>query len=134
MATLSHHILSYRLQHEETLLEAIRAAGLAKLAMKQEELKIAKAIREGRSIKDDEEVRISCVIYLCLRHYSNSQSSQIDEMTRAYFTLGLDPIATPEEVRKSYRQLTKKLHPDKVGEDEEKVRFEMLRFHTGTLF
>ncbi|GMH87369.1 hypothetical protein TrVE_jg12460 [Triparma verrucosa] len=88
-------------EHEETLLEAIRAAGLAKLAMKQEELKVAKAIREGRSVKDDEE---------------------IDEMTRAYFTLGLDPIATPEEVRKSYRQLTKKLHPDKVGEDEEKLK------------
>ncbi|GMH74048.1 hypothetical protein TL16_g06355 [Triparma laevis f. inornata] len=88
-------------EHEETLLEAIRAAGLAKLAMKQEELKVAKAKREGRSIVDD---------------------TEIDEMTRAYFTLGLDPIATPHEVKNSYRQLTKKLHPDKVGEDGEKLK------------
>ncbi len=88
-------------EHEDTLLEAIRAAGLAKLARKQEELKIAKAIREGRKVEDDNE---------------------IDDVTRAYFKLGLDPIASPQEVRKSYRTLSKQLHPDKVGEDEVALR------------
>lgn len=40
----------------QTLLEAIRAAGLAKLAMKQQELKVAKAIREGRRIEEDHDI------------------------------------------------------------------------------
>ncbi|GMI44927.1 hypothetical protein TrCOL_g2719 [Triparma columacea] len=88
-------------EHEDDLLEAIRAAGLAKLARKQEELKIAKAIREGRKPEEDEE---------------------IDEVTRAYLRLGLDPIASPLEVRRSYRSLSRTLHPDKVGEDEEKLK------------
>ena len=43
-------------------------------------------------------------------------------MTRAYFRLGLDPIASPLEVRRSYRSLSRTLHPDKVGEDEEKLK------------
>jgi hypothetical protein len=88
-------------ENEDALLEAIRSAGLAKLARKQEELKIAKAIREGRKIEED---------------------SEIDEVTRAYFKLGLDPIASPGEVRRSYRQLSKTLHPDKVGEDAELLK------------
>jgi hypothetical protein len=88
-------------EHEDMLLEAIRSAGLAKLARKQEELKIAKALREGRDIQRDDE---------------------IDEATKAYLKLGLDPIASPAEVRRSYRQLSRQLHPDKVGEDEEKLR------------
>mmetsp|Transcript_437 Transcript_437/g.920 ORF Transcript_437/g.920 Transcript_437/m.920 type:complete len:385 (+) Transcript_437:18-1172(+) len=88
-------------EHEETLLEAIRAAGLAKLAMKQQELKVAKAIREGRRIEEDYD---------------------IDDVTRAYAKLGLDVVATPLEVRKAYRSKSKKLHPDKVGEDEEKLK------------
>jgi len=43
-------------KHEDDLLEAIRSAGLAKLARKQEELKIAKALREGRKIEEDQEI------------------------------------------------------------------------------
>ena len=43
-------------------------------------------------------------------------------MTRAYLRLGLDPIASPLEVRRSYRSLSRTLHPDKVGEDEEKLK------------
>ena len=82
-------------------MEAIRSAGLAKLARKQEELKVAKALREGRKVEED---------------------GEIDEVTRSYFKLGLDPIASPKEVRRSYRQLTKTLHPDKVGENEELLK------------
>jgi len=44
------------------------------------------------------------------------------QVARAYFKLGLDPIASPAEVRRSYRQLSKLLHPDKVGEDEKKLK------------
>jgi curved DNA-binding protein CbpA len=43
-------------------------------------------------------------------------------VTRAYLRLGLDPIASPLEVRRSYRSLSRTLHPDKVGEDEEKLK------------
>ena len=47
---------------------------------------------------------------------------ELDEMTKAYFTLGLDPIASTSEVKRAYRKLSKELHPDKVdGEDEAKL-------------
>jgi hypothetical protein len=43
-------------EYEDEFTEAIRAAGLAKLARKQEELKVAKALREGRLVQDDPEI------------------------------------------------------------------------------
>lgn len=87
--------------------EAIRSAGLAKLAHKQQSLKVAALKRAGKSTKDP-------------------LFDELDETTQAYFTLGLDPIATPAEVKRAYRKLSKELHPDKVhGEDEDKLQ----KFH-----
>ena len=96
-------------EHEDTVIEAIRAAGLAKLAIKQEELKAAKARREGRRIQDDFE---------------------LDERTRAYATLNLDPIATMSEVKKNYRQLSKSLHPDKIKVGDPESSKKLQDFHS----
>jgi hypothetical protein len=97
-------------EYEDDFTEAIRSAGLAKLARKQEELKVAKARREGRDI---------------------SQDPEIDELTRSYAVLDLDPIASPSEVRKAYRALSKKLHPDKLDldKDPKEANEKLAEFH-----
>jgi len=83
--------------------EAIRMAGLAKLAHKQQELKLAQLKRNGQDVKDP-------------------LFDELDDLSKAYLTLGLDPIASPAEVKRAYRTLSRQLHPDKVqGEDEEKL-------------
>ena len=44
------------------------------------------------------------------------------ETTSAYEILGVSPNATNEEIKKAYRQLSIKHHPDKVGHLGEEVR------------
>jgi hypothetical protein len=39
--------------------------------------------------------------------------------TEAYRTLGLDPDASPEEVKRAYRERVKEVHPDTESGDEE---------------
>lgn len=44
----------------------------------------------------------------------------IDPRVDHYETLGVKPDATPEEIKKAYRRLAKRYHPDKTGGDKAK--------------
>lgn len=50
------------------------------------------------------------------------RNSSEAERLRWYRTLELEPGATLEEVRKSYRRLLKQYHPDRFAKDPEKFR------------
>ena len=55
--------------------------------------------------------------------YSSSQSySSFNSLDEAYRTLGISSSATDDEVRKAYRRLALKYHPDKVAQQDEKAR------------
>ncbi len=43
-------------------------------------------------------------------------------MTNPYDTLGVDKDATPDEIKKAYRDKSKQHHPDKEGGDEDKFK------------
>ena len=44
-----------------------------------------------------------------------------------YFALGLNPGASPEEVRSAYRRLAKLYHPDKDASLDAEVRYRQIR-------
>jgi DnaJ like chaperone protein len=55
--------------------------------------------------------------------YSSSQSySSFNSLDEAYRTLGISSSATDDEVRKAYRKLALKYHPDKVAQQGEAAR------------
>ncbi len=62
--------------------------------------------------------------------YKSIQAMFIDESDAAYRILEIDPTATDDEVKKAYRRMAMKYHPDKVshlGEDFKKVAQEKFR-------
>lgn len=55
--------------------------------------------------------------------YSSSQSySSFNSLDEAYRTLGISSSASDDEVRKAYRRLALKFHPDKVASQDEAAR------------
>ena len=47
---------------------------------------------------------------------------EVNPSSNAYKILGIDPSASDEEVKKAYREMAKKNHPDKVGNLGDEVR------------
>lgn len=70
---------------------------------------------------------------------SHSQQKSLDVKTRIalsyYGVLGLNPTASPMEIRQQYRLLSKKLHPDTtiLPESEAKAKFQRLNEAYGVL-
>jgi DnaJ like chaperone protein len=61
-------------------------------------------------------------------HYERQRARTRDistaKLSKAYQIMGVDPSATDEEIKRAYRQMAVKYHPDKVahlGEDHQKV-------------
>ncbi|MEN8148497.1 MAG: J domain-containing protein [Planctomycetota bacterium] len=48
--------------------------------------------------------------------------TDIDSIFAAYEVMGLEVTATPDEIRKRYRELSKKCHPDRVADLDEEIR------------
>lgn len=53
---------------------------------------------------------------------SSSRTSSFNNLEEAYRTLGISSSATDDEVRKAYRRLALKYHPDKVAQQDEAAR------------
>ena len=51
-----------------------------------------------------------------------AESTEQDKLNEAYKVLGIEPTATDDEVRKAYRQMALKHHPDRVAALGEDVR------------
>jgi len=50
------------------------------------------------------------------------REAQLNTVLQAYEVLGLELTAAPEEIRKRYRELVKKCHPDRVADLDEEIR------------
>jgi hypothetical protein len=48
--------------------------------------------------------------------------TDIDSLFAAYEVLGLEVTATPDEIRKRFRELSKKCHPDRVADLDEEIQ------------
>lgn len=54
---------------------------------------------------------------------ANDSLNSLLGRSRAYKTLGLDSSATPVDIKKAFRALALKFHPDRATNDEERVAF-----------
>jgi len=48
--------------------------------------------------------------------------TDIDSIFKAYEVMGLEPTALPDEIRRRFRDLSKKCHPDRVADLDEEIQ------------
>jgi site-specific DNA-cytosine methylase len=84
-----------------------------------------KAGKRARQVRDAAEEMWERAFEASQRAAGNNpprQRSSEAERLRWYRTLELEPGATHEEIRKSYRRLLKQYHPDRFAKDPEKYK------------
>ncbi|MBO0777485.1 MAG: J domain-containing protein [Ktedonobacteraceae bacterium] len=63
------------------------------------------------------------VVRLSVRHlWRNSVARPIIERQQALAVLGLPPNATPQQIKRRYRALAKRYHPDRGGDPRQMQR------------
>jgi DnaJ-domain-containing protein 1 len=70
--------------------------------------------REGESERQDKHSQLPpyCSLMICNR-LSGGGDEPTEESDDYYAVLGLEKTATPDQIKKSYRKLALKYHPDK---------------------
>ncbi len=105
------------------LLDLIYQVLFSQTSVNQQEKDFAQYIADflGIAVYDQQSIRG--------RYYGRFHRQASDE-NRFYEILGLQPGASPEEIKKSYRKLSMQYHPDKVnhlGEEFRKVAEEKMK-------
>ncbi|WP_457577465.1 DnaJ domain-containing protein [Desulfomarina sp.] len=110
------------------LLELVYQILYTKNDVPENELAIARRIAAFLEISAYDQRTIEAK-YKYGRAYTSSPQSP-DMSARHYATLGLQPGASKEEIKKAYRKLSMKYHPDKVrhlGEEFQKIAEEKMK-------
>ncbi len=99
------------------LLELVYQVLYTKDNVLPEELELARKIAEFLDISQYDQQTI-----WSRYHYRNRQQTSVSEEERYYEVLGLTPGVDFSEIKKAYRKLSMKYHPDKVGHLGEEFR------------
>ncbi len=84
---------------------------------------VAKADGEVHSYEEDLISRIARDMGIGSKDYESIKSMFVKDTSADYHILEIEPNATDDEIKKAYREMAKKYHPDKVsylGEDIQK--------------
>eukprot|EP01090_Pellita_catalonica_P016622 TRINITY_DN480_c0_g1_i3.p1 TRINITY_DN480_c0_g1~~TRINITY_DN480_c0_g1_i3.p1 ORF type:complete len:123 (-),score=25.49 TRINITY_DN480_c0_g1_i3:123-491(-) len=84
---------------------------------------IAKADGQVTSVEEEEIRKIASYLYINEYDYSSIKAMFYDESDSAYKMLEITKESTNDEVKKAYRRMAKKYHPDKLqnlGEEHKK--------------
>ena len=84
---------------------------------------IAKADGQVTSLEEEEIRKIASYLYINDHDYSSIKAMFYDESDSAYKILEITKTATNDELKKAYRKMAKKYHPDKLeglGEEHKK--------------
>lgn len=121
-----HTDYSTRLQLVNFLIIIAHADG----TLSREEVAVLREVADYLRIDSDDVESMMNMNYQSYGHSSSGQSadsnrqSSADELARAYKVLGINPSSTDDEVKKAYRKMALKHHPDRVatlGDDVKKA-------------
>lgn len=96
------------------LLELVYQILFTKTSVPENELKVARYIAAYLDISEYDQRTVEAK-YRYKQQYGNGAGTSPDMAGQHYATLGLDPGASKEEIKKAYRKLSMQYHPDKVA-------------------